>query len=1084
MPAGLRRCLRLAPPTRPDRDLLRAHLDGADPAAFAELVRRHAGLARRAAAEVCPTAADDVAQATLALLARKAAAVAGRESAAGWVFETARRLALKARTAAARRAARESRAAPPRPPADPLDTLTLREIRAVVAEELARLPDELRLPLVLCYWDDADRATAADRLGCSVSTLKRRLDAGRERLAARLSRRGLAGSAVLAALVAVEAAASAAVPAVAPAVRASVPWKALSAVVLAAGVAVGIGSAVSAPGAPETVAEPPAPATNPAPPPAAEPAPTTDRHGDPLPEGAVARLGTVRFRHGVGLHTVAYSPDGKILASGGYGRIVLWEAATGKPLGALTLHPVNGASPLTFGHTFGLAFTPDGTQLISVGSPSSGRDSGQLTHWHVESRGFIHSSTTKTGAAGTHWVRAVAVSEEARIVAHGTDAGDLRLTSLGFDKPITVKLDRVSGLSFSPDGHTLAVATYTDVVLLSTATGREVKRLKPGAGRLVAFAPDGKSVWVGCDGGQRFNKGDNAPGKLVRWDLEAGRVAQTFKTVPELFLSLAVSPDGKTLASGGVNAGPFLWDAATGASVDLDPAGPRVKGWVHGLAFSPDGKTLAVAGSNGRVRVWDVATRKELHAGDEHTGGIVHAAVPPDGKSVATAGGDGTVRLWDLATGKAVRSWSVDEKRGVWAVDYTPDGRHLLTAGWDGVVRLWYVAAAKEVRRFGEVKDGARAALSPDGKLVAASGTDGCSITLYETATGRVVHELTGHVSLLTGLKFSPDGRLLVSGASMHTAGGKHFDDRSVRVWDVATGRQLLKLDSGRPHGDAAVSPDGRVVVASGYLEAEKVTALRFWDARSGKEMVGRRVPGAVAVAFRPDGRLVATADRDVRLVEVASGRVVQTFTSGASSVYSLTFTPDGRRLISAHDDGTALVWDVTVRPAVGAAPGKLWEELASDDATAARRAAAALAADPAAAVALLGEKLKPVPKPAVVRTTAALIADLDAAAFPVREAAEKELARRVGTDYAELSAALAATQSVEVRRRLTGVLRTVPSPWPSLSADDLRAVRAVGVLEAAGTPEARRLLKALADGDPAAVLTREARAACGRLGG
>src|SRR5437764_1428714 len=99
-----------------------------------ELVRRYTGLARRAAAEVCPAAADDVAQATLALLARKATAVAGRASAAGWVFETARRLALKARTSAARRAAREGRAHPPQPAADPLDALTLREIRAAVAE--------------------------------------------------------------------------------------------------------------------------------------------------------------------------------------------------------------------------------------------------------------------------------------------------------------------------------------------------------------------------------------------------------------------------------------------------------------------------------------------------------------------------------------------------------------------------------------------------------------------------------------------------------------------------------------------------------------------------------------------------------------------------------------------------------------------------------------------------------------------------------------------------------------------------------------------------------------------------------------
>src|SRR5262245_15525199 len=182
-----------------DPQLLRAHVGG-DPGAFTELARRYTGLARRVAMDVCPSTADDVAQATLALLGRKAAAIATRESIAGWVFETARRLALKSRIAAARRAKHESRAARPAPPTNPLDTLSFREVRAAVAEELARLPEVLRVPLVLCYWDSLTGAAAAARLGCSVSTLKRRLDTGRERLSARLARRGFAGASVLAAL--------------------------------------------------------------------------------------------------------------------------------------------------------------------------------------------------------------------------------------------------------------------------------------------------------------------------------------------------------------------------------------------------------------------------------------------------------------------------------------------------------------------------------------------------------------------------------------------------------------------------------------------------------------------------------------------------------------------------------------------------------------------------------------------------------------------------------------------------------------------------------------------------------------------
>src|SRR5262249_10855999 len=149
------------------------------------------------------------------------------------------------------------------------------------------------------------------------------------------------------------------------------------------------------------------------------------------------------------------------------------------------------------GHTFGLTFTPDGKRLVSVGSPSVGREQGRVVLWDVASRGGMHATTTKTAAGGTHRVRAVAVSSDERTVAYGTDAGDLRLMSLDpWGKTISVKLSGVSGLSFSKNSTTLAVATYKDVVVIDRATGTETKRFEPGCARQVVFAPDGQSVWV------------------------------------------------------------------------------------------------------------------------------------------------------------------------------------------------------------------------------------------------------------------------------------------------------------------------------------------------------------------------------------------------------------------------------------------------------------------------------------------------------------------------------------------------------------------------------------------------------------
>ncbi len=1090
MPANLSRLIRLTPSARSDRDLLRAHLDGTDPTAFDELVHRHAGLAKRAAAEVCPAAAEDAAQTALALLARNAAAVASRESAAGWVFQTARRLALKARTAAARRSAREAQAIPPQSPSDPLDTLTLREVRAAVAEELARLPDDLRLPLVLCYWDGSTRPEAAARLGCSLSTLMRRLDAGRDRLAARLARRGFAGSAVLAALTVVQAGADAAIPVARSAVAGFAPWNMLSVIVVAASiVASGIGIGVSAPISADTPSQPEKPV---APPPAeiAQPRPALDHYGDPLPEGAITRFGTVRFRHGRGLKTIAYSPDGKTIATGGFDQIRLWDSETGKLIAPLTRkgQVLRGdeKAPETerwHGLTFELAFTLNGKELISVGAPRSELDEGHLLFWNLAGRKLTSSPRRLDDFSQT-----LSVSPIGKMLAVGTRSGTLEvINSETHAIQWTKKVEgSVAALSFAPDGKTLAVATTKDFVILFDVTAAiELKRILRDNVRKILFAPDGKSLWIG-GGGKPAWMPDKQPGTIIRWDLQTATEVQRFETAPGKLSSLAASPDGKTLASGGELLGPCLWDVGTGKAIELE-TGLRMRTGVEEMAFAPDGKTLAVADSEGRVRVWDVATRRELHQHEAHTSWILSPTLSPDGTFAATSGWDGIVRIWDVTTGKAVRSWSADEIGSVNAIVYTPDGQSLLTAGWNGTVRLWDAATGKEIRRFRNDPGYARAALSPDGRLVAATGQgeEFRSITLYETSTGRPIRDLKGHISILSLLMFSPDGQRLVSAADTHQQlGGPFYDDRTMRVWDVATGRQIHKIEIGRPGYGGAISPDGRVIAVGIYRDDEKAESTRFWNIVTGQELSDRRIKDSTWPAFSPNGRYLATAtDDEIQLIEVASGRVVRVFQSGAGIVNGLTFTPDGKRLVSAHDDSTALVWDVTPMPLANAHPTMLWDMLASDNARAAHQAAWALAADPFATVRMLGEKLKPVPKPAERRTTATLIGELDSPDFQTREAASRDLSRRVELDSAELTAALAKSPSAEARQRLTEILRSAPGPWPKLNAENLRRVRAVGVLEAIGTPEARRVLKALADGDPYAMLTRTAQAASRRLG-
>src|SRR3954469_5766612 len=185
---------------RSDRELLQRFAAGGEEAAFTMLVRRHGplvlGVCRRVLQQ--EQDAEDAFQATFLILARKAAAPGWKESIVNWLYRVAHRVAVRARRQATRRLARERRPAADRRPDDPLAEVTLREAQAVLDDELNRLPEKLRAPLVLCCLGGCTRDEAAQQLGWSVATLKRRLEDGRALLGLRLSRRGLTIPAVLA----------------------------------------------------------------------------------------------------------------------------------------------------------------------------------------------------------------------------------------------------------------------------------------------------------------------------------------------------------------------------------------------------------------------------------------------------------------------------------------------------------------------------------------------------------------------------------------------------------------------------------------------------------------------------------------------------------------------------------------------------------------------------------------------------------------------------------------------------------------------------------------------------------------------
>jgi RNA polymerase sigma factor (sigma-70 family) len=350
-----------------DRQLLERFLTHREEAAFEALVERHGPLVLRVCRRVLRDAhaAEDAFQATFLVLARKAASISNIDLLANWLYGVAYRVAVHAKVDIAKRHNREA-GTPSRPSADPVTEAAAHELCAVVEEELNQLKDRYRAPLLLCYFDGKTGDQAARQIGVSLRTLQRRLEHGRELLRKRLTRRGFTLSAALLIPSLINDASAALMP---PTLTATTVQAALSLTVTGAGAALlattraidwanGVVRAMlmaklklgtsfvlaalfmiagasilvrdgGAPEPPEVVAA----VESQRPKSAERKLAATDLYGDPLPTGAVARLGSLRFYHRKHLERVTLSPDGKLVASTAReDGNRLWDASTGREL--------------------------------------------------------------------------------------------------------------------------------------------------------------------------------------------------------------------------------------------------------------------------------------------------------------------------------------------------------------------------------------------------------------------------------------------------------------------------------------------------------------------------------------------------------------------------------------------------------------------------------------------------------------------------------------------------------------------------------------------------------------------------------
>ena len=816
--------------------------------------------------------------------------------------------------------------------------------------------------------------------------------------------------------------------------------------------------------------------------------PKLDAYGDPLPPGALARFGTVRWRHDA--KAVAFLDNKTIVSVGS--SIRFWDAMTGRLIREHRHEKMTQTMCATICADGKHAVSRNADGYYRVWDLGIGQMIGEFKGAFDTIRGRddlempFSVDSDGTRFAVSEW-NLNSGSVLGRVTIYSSNAKTVPIVLPGHMSISTV---------ISSDGSRVANAVSPGpanadpaLEILDAANGEQIcsHTIEVGGSVQLAFMPDGKAL--ATVGKKNFGL-RSTDGKVI-WSLpsDAESLSIVCLTSNRLVL-LATKKEARSCEIRVV-------DAASGMLLQHWPAPRRVEA----AAVSPDGERLVIA-SAGRLRVVDLSNGREIVAAPGHSYGVRTTVVSPDGRFVASAD-KSDVLLWDTETGQIVKRLE-GHSEGCQAIAMSTDGKLLAHSFSDVCVSILQVATGRRIFKPAEFDEPVWAMhfLADNERLAmctwAGDLNDGGRIVVCHCPSGKVVHELSmSGPAVPTGLVRSSDGRLLGIYARFGFDGTRanKVIVASMDVWDIPSGR-IVRHVGGYSAGwvRTTISCDFRTLAARGDDDA-----IHLWELSTGQPRLTINEPQKLSdqanwgrpFAFSPDGLMIAAVSNrnsGVDLWDLPSGKRIGSLPGDNSPISTLDFTPNGRRLLTGSDDSTILAWDTT-RPELRSRPlrrnltdddlARHWDRLRNANAEEAYRSKWALAGDPKKTVAFLQRRLPSTP-PIPIERIKSWIVDLDSNEYSARDQAQSELMNHFDQSEGFLRQALAGTISGEARNRINRIIdasfAAIPEP------DQLRDLRAVEVLEQIGTPEARDLLRRLGSGEVPTRVSRDAAESLKRL--